>query len=90
MTPEAEAKLHSRGVVAVPDFIANAGGVICGAVEYRGGGQRQAFETIEEKVRQNTRSVLEAARAEGVQPRQAADALARRRVAAAMQLRRWA
>ena len=90
VTPEAEAALHSRGVVTVPDFIANAGGVICGAVEYRGGGQRQAFETIEEKVRQNTRSVLEAARAEGVQPRQAADALARRRVAAAMQLRRWA
>jgi glutamate dehydrogenase (NAD(P)+) len=89
VTPEAEAALHARGVLTVPDFIANAGGVICGAVEYRGGGEQQAFDTIEEKIRQNTRSVLEAARAEGVHPRQAADTRARRRVAAAMQLRRW-
>ena len=34
--------LHERGVLSVPDFIANAGGVICAAMEYqkahRGGG----------------------------------------------------
>ena len=90
VTPEAEAALHRRGVLSVPDFIANAGGVICGAVEYRGGGQGQAFETIEAKVRQNTRSVLEAARTEGIQPREAADRIARERVTTAMHLRRWA
>ncbi|NIR59089.1 MAG: Glu/Leu/Phe/Val dehydrogenase, partial [Gammaproteobacteria bacterium] len=33
-TPEAEATLHERGVLVVPDFVANAGGVICAAVEY--------------------------------------------------------
>ena len=30
-TPEAEARLHERGVLVLPDFIANAGGVICAA-----------------------------------------------------------
>ena len=51
VTLEAEARLHERGVLCVPDFIANAGGVICAAVEYQGGGQRLAFDTIEEKLR---------------------------------------
>ncbi len=90
VTAEAESILHDRGVLVVPDFIANAGGVICGAVEYAGGGERQAFETIEEKIRVNTRAVLERSRAEKVPPREAATTLARDRVGAAMALRRWA
>lgn len=89
VTAEAEAVLHARGVLSIPDFIANAGGVICGAVEYRGGSRRQAFETIEEKVRENTRAVLEASRNERISPREAALALARKRIDAAMRLRRW-
>jgi glutamate dehydrogenase (NAD(P)+) len=36
-TAEAEQLLHKRGVLVVPDIIANAGGVICAAVEHRGG-----------------------------------------------------
>jgi glutamate dehydrogenase (NAD(P)+) len=30
-TPEAEHILHEKGVLVLPDFIANAGGVICAA-----------------------------------------------------------
>ena len=36
-TAEAEKILHEKGIISVPDFVANAGGVICGSVEYRGG-----------------------------------------------------
>lgn len=90
VTPEAEAALHARGILAIPDFIANAGGVICGAVEYRGGGQSQAFETIEEKIRVNTHAVLEAACTKSVAPRIAAEDLARERVREAMGYCRWA
>jgi len=79
-TAEAEAILHQRGVVSVPDFIANAGGVICAAVEYHGGTQTQAFSVIAEKIAANTRTVLEHARERQVPPRQAAVALARARV----------
>lgn len=88
-TAEAEARLHERGVVVLPDFVANAGGVICGAVEYGGGSQTQAFDLIDERVRSNTTAVLEAAASAGVPPRQAALDMARTRVEAAMASRRF-
>ncbi len=89
VTQEAEAELHRRGVLVVPDFIANAGGVICAAVEYRGGSQADALATIEEKVRMNTGAVLKAAEERGCSPRQAAEQLAEERVRTAMTFRRW-
>ena len=79
-TAEAEAIFHERGVLVLPDFIANAGGVICGAVEYAGGTASQAFNVIEEKIRANTREVLEQSVAEGITPREAATRMARTRV----------
>ena len=48
-TAEAEQILHERGVLNVPDFICNAGGVICAAVEYHGGSERDALEAIARK-----------------------------------------
>jgi glutamate dehydrogenase (NAD(P)+) len=89
VTPEAERALHERGVLVVPDFIANAGGVICAAIEYHGGTQAQAFAAIDEKIRANTRAVLDAARKEKVPPRAAAVTLAETRVRSAMALRRF-
>lgn len=89
ITPEAEAALHARGVLVVPDFIANAGGVICAAVEYAGGTERQAFETIEEKIAANTRAVLSEAKLSSAAPRSAAEKLATQRVRAAGSYRRW-
>jgi glutamate dehydrogenase/leucine dehydrogenase len=87
-TREAEATLHERGVLVVPDFIANAGGVICAAVEYRHGTETAAFELIAQKVRHNTEVVLTRSQKEKIEPRRAAVALARERVQAAMALRR--
>lgn len=88
-TEGAERALAERGVLVVPDFIANAGGVICAAVEYAGGTEATALETIEQKIRANTRATLEEARVRDVLPRDAAVALARKRVQAAMEHRRW-
>jgi glutamate dehydrogenase (NAD(P)+) len=88
-TAEAEDSLHARGILCVPDFIANAGGLICAAVEYGGGTETAAFETIAEKVRANVHSVLERAREEGWAPRAAAVAIAEERVRAATALRRF-
>jgi glutamate dehydrogenase (NAD(P)+) len=89
LTAEAEARLHARGVLAVPDFIANAGGVICAAVEHRGGTEAAALAMIAEKIRANTAQVLDDARRRAVLPRQAAVELAVRRVRAALGYRRW-
>ena len=87
-TAAAEARLHERGVLVVPDFIANAGGVICAAVEFRGGTEAGALEEIADKIRRNTGEVLTRARDEGVEPRTAAVDLARSRVREAMALGR--
>jgi glutamate dehydrogenase (NAD(P)+) len=89
VTAAAEEALHRRGVLCVPDFIANAGGVICGAVEYRGGSEAAAMELIATKVRRNTDEILAAAASQGVPPRAAALELALARVRRAMSLRRW-
>ena len=88
VTDEAEAALQARGILSIPDFIANAGGVICAAVEYHGGTQGQAFQTIEEKIRHNTERVLAEAKRRGSLPRAAAVALATARVRRAMDYRR--
>jgi glutamate dehydrogenase (NAD(P)+) len=87
-TPEAEAELHRRKVVVVPDFIANAGGVICAAVEVHGGSETTVLEQIGLRIRRNTEAVLIRSRKDGVEPRQAAIALARARVQEARSLRR--
>jgi glutamate dehydrogenase (NAD(P)+) len=83
-TPEAERILHEKGTLVIPDFIANAGGVICASVEYHGGTQSRALQIIEEKIRANTEEVLANAKKSGTLPRQAAVALAEARVKTAM------
>lgn len=85
-SPGAEQALHDRGVLVVPDFIANAGGVICAAMEYRGATESQA---IEEKIRANVEAVLSDAAAARVPPRQTAMRLAGARVEEAMSYRRF-
>ncbi len=87
-TAKAEQMLHARGVLVIPDFIANAGGVICASVEFRGGTEAQAMTTITEMIRHNTREVLQEAREHRTLPRHAANRLAETRLRGAMALRR--
>jgi glutamate dehydrogenase/leucine dehydrogenase len=89
VSAEAEAALAARGTLVIPDFIANAGGVICAAVEYHGGTEAEAFAMIGEKIRANTAAVLSEVAKTDTLPRRAAEALARARIAAAMRTRRW-
>lgn len=87
-TPAAESALHERGVLCIPDFIANAGGVICASVEYHGGSEPQALETIAEKINRNTTEMLALADQQALEPRRAAEQLAIERVKTAMRYRR--
>jgi len=87
-TAEAERRLAERGVCVIPDFIANAGGVICAAVEYHGGTQEQALATIVSKIGANTREVLARSANERALPRDVAIAMAVERVKGAMSFRR--
>jgi glutamate dehydrogenase/leucine dehydrogenase len=88
-TAEAEARLHERGVLVLPDFVVNAGGVICGAVEYAGGTETDAFRTIDERIRTNTTEMLDVVTREGIATRDAVTATTRRRIAEAMSVRRF-
>jgi len=87
-TVDAEEALHKRGVLIIPDFIANAGGVICAAVEHRGGTEAEAMKTIADKIAKNTREVLQVVKDTGALPRDAALKLAETRLQEAMSFRR--
>jgi glutamate dehydrogenase (NAD(P)+) len=89
ITHGAERILAEKGILCVPDFIANAGGVICAAMEYQGASESSAFLAIEEKLRRNTRQVLEDAARRNILPRQASMELAQARVKKAMGYRRY-
>jgi len=89
LSGEAEQVLAGRGVLVLPDFIANAGGVICAAAEYRGETEGAALVSINEKIRANTKAVLDEVRRTGGLPRTAATSLAVERVHRAMRTRRW-
>ncbi|MBT5108265.1 MAG: Glu/Leu/Phe/Val dehydrogenase [Rhodospirillaceae bacterium] len=89
ITQKAEQRLHEKGVLILPDFIANAGGVICAAMEYRGAGEKAAFDAIAQKIRRNVEELLTRAKNGGVTPRRAAVDMAQDRVRAAMKTRRW-
>jgi glutamate dehydrogenase/leucine dehydrogenase len=86
-TAEAEGLLHERGVLVLPDFVANAGGVICASVEHRGGTATEAFALIDERIRANTTEVLARSEANGVSPRVAAEQMAQARLAEAQRYR---
>ena len=80
MSADIEELLHRRGVLVVPDFITNAGGLICASVEYRGGTRAEAMAMIETKLRETTATVLETARARNITPRQASVEMALARI----------
>jgi len=80
-----EQRLHERGVLVVPDFVANAGGVISSYAEYRGYDEQKMFALIEKKIKKNTRIVLKDAKNKGWSPLNAAMQIAKKRVKEAMQ-----
>jgi glutamate dehydrogenase (NAD(P)+) len=88
ITLKAEAELHSRGILCVPDVVANAGGVICAAAEYRGAGRAEAFAEIEEKIRDATTELVDRIRIAEPTPRQAAHQMAHEHLREATGLRR--
>jgi len=87
-TREAEEILHEKGILSVPDFIANAGGVIMAAMEYAKESEREAFDTISERIRKNTKLILEKSAIEKIPPRDAAESIAMERVLKAMSYKR--
>ncbi len=78
-----EQELAKRGVLVVPDFVANAGGVISSYVEHIGGTEQDMFEMVRKKIVSNTKLCLERTKDNNV--RKAALEIAKQRVVEAME-----
>lgn len=85
--------LQERGILIVPDFIANAGGIVAAAHSTDAGNSpfvvntADVFAMITEKLRGNALAVIDKSRAEGIDTHRAAQIIAQERVAEAMELR---
>ena len=68
MLESLEEKFYKKGIVVIPDFVANAGGAISSSIEYNSSEKptsqaliNRVFKEIEEKISKNTKLVLEKA-----------------------------
>jgi len=84
-TPIAERMLFEKNTIIVPDFLANAGGVIGSYVEYKNGTEEEAFAMIESKIKKNTERVISDAMDRKLTPRQIALEIAQQRIMDAME-----
>jgi len=82
--PDVENILHKKNILVIPDFVANAGGVISSYVEYIGGTADDMFKIVEDKIKRNTKLVLDRTKEKNLPPREAAMEIAQERVRAAM------
>lgn len=80
-----EKKLGEKGILIIPDFVANAGGVISSYAESRGMNEKEMFALVENRILKNTTLALE--RMKGNDVRDAAETIARERVGDAMRMR---
>jgi len=79
LTPEAERLLWRRGVVCVPDFVANCGGVLGGTMQFSGWRQEEILLFLERRFRAAVERLIRAALEAGRPLRDMAEDLALRR-----------
>ncbi len=70
----------SKRVLIVPDFVANAGGVISSYVEYIGKDEKYMRKIVKEKITKNTQLTLDRAKKNNISPRKAATEIALERI----------
>ena len=89
-TDDASKYFHDNKIWVIPDFLANAGGVIGSFVEYQGRTEKEAFELIEYKISKNIKEILTEAIMKQENPRKIATEVAKQIVYRAMLLRKGA
>jgi len=72
--------LHKRGVLIIPDFVANAGGVISSYAEHMGYDEVKMFELVREKIEKSVNATLARSKETGESPRHTAEAIALERL----------
>jgi len=95
-TPDCDPLIRERGIIMLPDFLANAGGVTCSYFEQVQcnmnyyWGKEEVLEKLEYAMTKAFRAVYELAQERKVYMRDAAYIIAINRVANAVRLRGWA
>jgi len=69
ITNEAEDILSQRGIISVPDFISNAGGVVLGMIDNLGGTVDHVFNALRTLISPLTKDILTEAGREKITPR---------------------
>ncbi|MCX8171069.1 MAG: Glu/Leu/Phe/Val dehydrogenase, partial [Candidatus Bathyarchaeota archaeon] len=82
---DVEMILHERGVLVVPDILANAGGVISSYAEYIGVNPEGMLEMVKERISKSVSLVLSESIKNKVPPRDIALRIAQERVKEAME-----
>lgn len=80
MREDIENELFKKGIIIVPDFVANAGGVISSYAEYKGYNAKRMFKMVEKKIRDCTEEVMKKSLAEKRNPRETAMEIALKRI----------
>ena len=80
MSEEIEEGFHGKGILVIPDFVANAGGVISSYVETINGTAEEMFKLVEKNITENTKEMLDKSKKKNISPRKAAMEIAVKRV----------
>ena len=80
MRENIEEELHKRGILIVPDIVANEGGVMSSSAEFRGYNPKRMFDTVERKIKESTKNVLQESLRTKKNPRVVAFELAAARI----------
>lgn len=83
-TMEAEKILHQRGILVVPDFVANGGGVISSYSELQGIHPQGMLKLVEDKISKATEETVRLAIRKKIPPRDAALRIVRPKIEKAM------
>lgn len=80
MSEQIEKELFKKGILIVPDFVANAGGVISSYAEYKGYDAKKMFDLVKQKIIKTTTEVIKKSLVENKNPREIAQKMARLKV----------
>jgi len=81
MRENVEEELFEKGIMFVPDFVANAGGVISSYAEHAKFSKEKMFEIVKEKIIKTTEEVMSTALKQKLNPRKVALDIAQKRIA---------
>jgi glutamate dehydrogenase/leucine dehydrogenase len=87
VTDEADQILLKKGVVVLPDFVSNAGGIIAATLDRMSASEEQAFKTVEERVTSTINRVLSEALDKKRAPIEVAKEMAMEKIEVALQKR---